>query len=203
MKNTAESYSICISCDAARLREHPFQEGLKMFRPPQRQHEALLRLLEEEKGLVSAAFAEGWTVAYAAFQLPDPFECWSKDPSGKIWELGAVEVSPQWRGRGLAVQLLKGSFETGFFEDKVVVAQLLSWHYDTKGTGLSPFAYRDMLIKLYGKFGFREWRTEEADIAGYVENALVARMGSRASEVTIECFHKLRRSGRAPWDFKF
>lgn len=201
MKN--EAVELCISCPAARLREHPFHPELNIFRPPQRQHEALVKLVEDGRGIVSAAFAGGQTVAYAAFQLPDPFECWSQDPSRKIWELGAVEVAPEWRGHGLARRLLEQTFATGFFDDKVVIAQLLSWHYDTERTGLSTFAYRELLIRLYQKVGFELWRTDDPDIAGHIENALMARIGPKASEDTVKCFHRLRRQGRAPWDIPF
>jgi len=198
-----DAVELCINCPAARLREHPFHSELNIFRPPERQHEALVGLVEDGQGMVSAAFAAGQTVAYAAFQLPDSFESWSQDPNQKIWELGAVEVAPEWRGQGLARRLLAETFATGFFEDKVVIAQLLSWHYDTERTGLSTFAYRELLIKLYRSLGFEIWRTSDPDIAGHIENALMARIGSRAAEETVKLFHRLRRQGHAPWDIAF
>ena len=200
---TATEPVLCTICPADKLAAHPFHPDLNIFRPPERQHEALVKLVKSERGLVSTAFTGGQTVAYAAFQLPDPFECWSKDPSGKIWELGAVEVVPAWRGHGLAGRLLQDTFASGFFDDKVVIAQLLSWHYDTRRTGLSTFAYRELLIKLYQKVGFQLWRTDDPDIAGHIENALMARIGPAASAETVRCFHRLRRQGRAPWDIPF
>ena len=199
---TAEP-ELCVICPADELAVHPFHVDLNIFRPPERQHEALLELVKSERGLVSAAFATEQTVAYVAFQLPDSFEYWSKDPSGKIWELGAVEVVPAWRGHGLAGRLLQDTFASGFFDDKVVIAQLLSWHYDTERTGLSAFAYRELLIKLYQKFGFQIWRTDDPDIAGHIENALMARIGPEAPAETVRRFHRLRHQGRAPWDISF
>jgi len=198
-----DDVELCIKCPVARLRKRPFHQELKIFRPPERQHEALVSLVDEGQGIVSAAFAKEQTVAYAAFQLPDPFESWSQDPNQKIWELGAVEVAPAWRGQGLARRLLAETFATGFFEDKVVVAQLLSWHYDTERTGLSTFAYRELLIKLYRSLGFEIWRTSDPDIAGHIENALMARIGTKAAEETVKTFHRLRRQGHAPWDIAF
>jgi len=194
---------LCICCDAERLERHPFDPDLDVFRPPQRQHEALVKLVRSGDGCVSAAFAEGRTVAYVALQKPDPFERWSDDPSGRIWELGAVEVAPAWRGRGLALRLLEQTFATGFFDDKVVIAQLLSWHYDTERSGVSPYTYREALIRLYRKVGFRVWRTDDPEIAGRIENALMARIGPVAPPETVERFHKLRLAGTAPWDFPF
>ena len=193
----------CICCDAQTLERHPFHVELDVFRPPGRQHEALVDLVRSGNGCVSAAFAGGRTVAYVALQKPDRFERWSQDPSGGIWELGAVEVAPAWRGRGLALTLLEKTFDTGFFDDKVVIAQLLSWHYDIERTGVSPFTYREALIRLYRKVGFRVWRTDDPEIAGRIENALMARIGPEAPPETVERFHKLRLAGSAPWDFPF
>ena len=198
-----EAVELCINCPAARLQERPFHPELNIFRPPERQREALINLIADGQGIVSAALAGEQTVAYVAFQLPDPFESWSQDPNQKIWELGAVEVAPEWRGQGLARRLLEQTFATGFFDDKVVVAQLLSWHYDTERTGLSAFAYRELLVKLYRSLGLEVWRTNDPDIAGHIENALMARIGPLAAEETVELFHRLRRQGRAPWDIAF
>ena len=194
---------LCVFCPAERLEAHPFHPELDVFRPPERQHAALVELVREGNGRVSAALAEGQTVAYVAFQRPDLFERWSDDPSGRIWELGAVEVAPPWRGRGLARRLLEASFATGFFDDKIVIAQLLSWHYDTGRTGVSAFAYREALVRLYQGVGFRVWRTDDPEIAGRIENALMARIGPRVPEEAVAHFHRLRLSGRAPWDFSF
>ncbi len=192
---------LCICCDAATLERRPFHPDLDVFRPPERQHEALVKLVAAGEGRVSAAFAGGSTVAYVALQRPDPFERWSEDPTGRIWELGAVEVAPAWRGRGLAQRLLERTFAAGFFDDKVVIAQLLSWHYDTERSGASPFAYREALIRLYRRVGFKVWRTDDPEIAGRIENALMARIGPEAPPETVERFHKLRLAGHAPWDF--
>lgn len=194
---------VCICCDPDTLERYPFHPELDVFRPPQRQQEALVDLVRSGEGCVSAAFAEGRTVAYVAMQKPDRFERWSQDPSGRIWELGAVEVAPSWRGRGLAQKLLQQTFKTGRFEDKIVIAQLLSWHYDTERTGLSPFAYRETLVRLYSKVGFRVLHTTDPEIAGHIENALMARIGPKTPPETVERFHKLRLAGGAPWDFSF
>ncbi len=198
-----QTAELCICCDAETLERHPFHPELDVFRPPERQHEALVGLVRSGEGCVSAAFAEGVTVGYVALQKPERFERWSCDPTCRIWELGAVEVAPGWRGRGLAQKLLERTFATGFFDDKVVIAQLLSWHYDTERTGVSPFTYREALIRLYRKVGFRVWRTDDPEIAGHIENALMARIGPGAPPETVEQFHRLRLKGTAPWDFPF
>jgi len=200
---TTDPVEICVCCDAERLERHPFHPDLNVFRPSQRQQEALVKLAASGEGCVSAAFAAGRTVAYVALQKPDRFERWSEDPTGRIWELGAVEVAPEWRGRGLARRLLKQTFAVGLFDDKIVIAQLLSWHYDTDRTGVSPFTYREALIRLYREVGFRVWRTNDPEIAGRIENALMARIGAKAPPEAVESFHKLRLAGSAPWDFPF
>ena len=90
---------------------------------------------------------------------------------------------------------------TDFFDDKVVIAQLLFWHYDTERTGANPFTYREALTRLYRKVGFRVWCTDDPE--GRIENALMARIGPQAPPETVERFHQLRLKGAAPWDSPF
>ncbi|AEB11232.1 GNAT family N-acetyltransferase [Marinithermus hydrothermalis] len=184
------------------LEAHP---GLRAFRPAARQKEALLEIAASPDGCVTTAEAAGQLVGYAAFHRPSAFERWGEDPTGGIYELGAVEVAPPWRGYGLARHLLEASFATGRFEDKVVVATLYYWHYDLEHTGLSAYQYRKRLEALYGSVGFVPFTTDDPEIRGYLENTLMARIGPRTPKHVIEAFHALRfRSPppeAAPWSF--
>ena len=181
----------------AALRMHP---ELHTFRPPKRQHQALFEIASSEDGCVTLATDGDTIVGYAAFHRPDPFERWSRDETGKLYELGAVEVAPEYRGQGLAKEILKATFKTGRFDDKIVLAALYYWHYDLEGTGLSAFAYRDLLTRLYKSVGFELFPTDDPDIFAHVENALLARIGPNAPEEAKESFEALRFTHEeGPW----
>lgn len=181
--------------ELARLGFHP---ELNIFRPPNRQHQALIEVARD--GCVTVATDGGRVVGYAAFHRPEPFERWGKDETGGIWELGAVEVAPDYRGQGLAQRLLKASLDTGRFDDKVVVATLYYWHYDLERTGLSAFAYRELLERLYGSVGFKPFATDDPDIFGHAENALLARVGEKAPPEVVKSFESLLfTADDGPW----
>ncbi len=181
----------------ARLKIHP---ELNVFRPPDRQHQALVGIAKDEDGCVTVAVDGDTLVGYAAFHRPDPFERWGKDETGGIYELGAVEVAPSYRGLGLAKKLLEASFATGRFDDKLVIATLYYWHYDLERTGLTPFKYRDLLVNLYGSVGFTPTTTNDPDIFAYPENALMVRVGPRTPEKVRQSFEKLRfLPDEGPW----
>lgn len=190
----------CAPVDA--LRERRLHPELNVFRPPERQLEALVKIAESPDGCVSIAVDGDVIVGYAAFHRPDAFERWADDDTGGIYELGAVEVAPSYRGQGLARRLLAETFATGRFEDKVVLATLYYWHYDLERTGLSPFAYRELLEKLYRSVGFENFATDDPDIFAHAENALMARIGEKAPEAVVKRFHDLRFArDEGPWCF--
>jgi len=181
----------------AGLKMHP---ELNIFRPPERQKQALVGIAASPDGCVTLATDGDQIVGYAAFHRPDPFERWGRDQTGGIYELGAVEVAPAYRGQGLARRMLEATFQTGRFDDKVVVAALYYWHYDLERTGLSAFAYRDLLERLYKSVGFSVYPTDDPDIYAHVENALMARIGPRAPEEVKESFEALRFTHEeGPW----
>jgi len=190
----------CASPEAIEARRmHP---ELNVFRPPERQKEALAEIAKSPDGCVTLGVKDDLIVGYAAFHRPDAFERWAADETGGLYELGAVEVAPDCRGQGLARRLLAETFATGRFEDKVVLATLYYWHYDLKRTGLSPFAYRELLEKLYRSVGFETYATDDPDIFAHAENALMARIGKKAPEAVIKRFHELRFAhDEGPWCF--
>jgi len=173
---------------------HP---ALKNFRPAKRQHQALIELAGDPDGCVTIATDGERILAYAAFQRPEAFERWGKDETGGVYELGAIEVAPECRKRGLAKRLLEETFKTGRFDDKVVVAALYYWHYDLGSSGLSAYAYKEMLERLYKSVGFVPFTTDDPDIFPYVENALLARIGERAPKEVVESFRFAEDQG--PW----
>jgi acetoin utilization protein AcuA len=166
-------------------------ETLDMFRKPEAQKQALQGIIRDG-GCVTVAISDHKLVGYAAFHHPSEVESWGEDTTGKLIELGAVEVSTQYRGQKLAERLLIETFNTGMFDDTVVFATMYFWHYDLKRTGLTDFAYKRLLDKLYRKAGMVPFATTDPEIKSSAANQLVARVGPNTSAEVKAEFDRLR-----------
>lgn len=145
-----------------------------------------------EDGNVILALADGnRVVGYACCYYPDEGERWAR--LGRLmYEMGAIEVSRNWRGLGIASRLVQLAMDRGdFYEDKIAYMNGFSWHWDLEGKGLTLAQYRQMMISLMKPYGFREYPTNELNIAIRQENVFLARIGSRVQPKDIRRFHRL------------
>jgi acetoin utilization protein AcuA len=151
-----------------------------------------LQEIAKDGGCITIAVAEETVVGYAAFHPPSEVESWGEDNTGKLIELGAIEVSQHYREQKLAERLLQGTFATGIFDSTIVFATMYFWHYDLKRTGLTDFAYKRLLEKLYRKAGIVPFATSDPEIKSSAANGLMARVGPNTpAEVKVE-FDRLR-----------
>lgn len=184
--------------DGERLAALSADEELDRFRPPEQQRRALIAIAKDPRSCVSIAWSSERLVGYVAFHPPSDIESWGEDRTGKIIELGAIEVAPSARGQGLAERLLRVSFADGRFDGTVVLATLYAWHYDMRRNELEDFAYKRMLEKLYGRVGFRTFPTADLEIRSNAANALMARLPDAAAQDVVAEFHRLRTQPRFP-----
>lgn len=184
---------------AARLNALEPSPALTMFRPPAQQHRALALMAEEPGCCVSFAARGEVLVGYAAFHPPGALESWGEDRTGKLIELGAVEVDPALRGHRLASRLLEASFAGGRFDETVVFATMYAWHYDLARSGMSDFAYKRMLERLYRSVGMESVKTSDPEVRAGAANGLMVRVGPRASEAVRAEFERLRLRPVSLW----
>jgi hypothetical protein len=64
-------------------------------------------------------------------------------------------------------------------EEMILVAVGLSWHWDLKGSGLSPFRYRSLLAHILEPYHFFECLTDEPNVGLDPANILLVRIGKR------------------------
>jgi acetoin utilization protein AcuA len=179
----------CVSL--ARLESLTIDSTLDMFRKSEAQKKALLEITQDG-GCVTLAAHDKTIVGYAAFHPPSEVESWGEDRTGKLIELGAVEVSEHYRGQRLAEQLLLTTFATGIFDNTIVFATMYFWHYDLKRTGLTDFAYKRLLDKLYRKAGMVPFATSDPEIKSSAANQLMARVGPNTPPEVKAEFDRLR-----------
>jgi acetoin utilization protein AcuA len=130
-------------------------------------------------------------IGYVECSYPDAIEGWRENADGLCYELGAIEVSRNWRHVGIGRAMVATLLNDPFVETKIFFLTGYCWHWDTDQTGLSAYAYRNMLVRLFRPFGFRVYLTNNPEIRMASANVLMARIGSKVSQQQIERFHQM------------
>ncbi|MFH1115938.1 MAG: N-acetyltransferase [Pseudomonadota bacterium] len=154
--------------------------------------EVFEKISSGEGGRVVLGVVEPRTVvAYTTCWYPEKSERWSK-LGNLMYELGAIEVSRNFRHMGIAGNIVDLIMQEDFFEDKIAYINGFSWHWDLDGSGLTIVQYRNMMMQLLKKHGFKEYYTNEPNIALREENLFMARVGGRVSPEDQKLFRDLR-----------
>lgn len=178
------------------LATYTFHEGLVAFRLPKQQHEAIIGIAKLEEGRIIIMRNKDIIVGYVTYLYPDPQERWAEDRIPNMIELGAIEVIKEYRGTGAGKALLEVSFMGDEMEDYLVMTTEYYWHWDLKGTGLNVWDYRKMMERMMSTQGFEYYATDDPEITSHPANCLMARVGKRVEQDTLERFDKLRFASR-------
>ena len=156
-----------------------------------RQLAALPRVAGLPYGRVLVAHVGCRLVAFLTFHPPEAESRWAALPTGQIFELGGIEVARGMRGRGLARRLMDLAFSSAEFDAAIVYAQALTWCWDLEGSGLGREAYREMMLRLFGAYGFASYATDEPNIGYDRASILLARIGPRAPMALLQQFQAM------------
>jgi acetoin utilization deacetylase AcuC-like enzyme/GNAT superfamily N-acetyltransferase len=160
-------------------------QGLCSFaRLPEREHRLLLEIARRPDSALALAHTPSGEIVGEVTLAPG--DAWWEGLEN-VYEV-AIEISKDWRQLGIARNLLAFALDLEAREDLIFFAVGLSWHWDTEGTGLSSYRYREMLIKLFGSQGFKEYPTNEPNIAMDPANVFLVRIGSKVDERLIRQF---------------
>ncbi len=172
-------------CSPAFVADLKPDEGLRAFaRLPEREHQLLLSLAQKPENRLTLAYTATGTIVGQVTLAPLDHG-WHDIENG--YEI-AVEVSAGWRRMGIAQQLLSFALAFESVEESLIIAFGLSWHWDFVGLGISRFHYRELIARLLAAHGFSEYLTSEQNIRMDPANILLARLGSRFSEESINRF---------------
>ncbi len=173
--------TIISTCAVSVLETLGIDDGLGFFwhNRSDLQRAALLKIAAQPQSRVTVAHnADCAIVGYVTITTPDEDTRWGRDHIDGLLELGGIEVSRAWRGLGLSDALMKATFANGAFDKMIVIATGYRWCWDVEPTGLTVREYREMLLRVFQRYGFEFFETDEPNIAWYPDNALVARIGS-------------------------
>jgi acetoin utilization protein AcuA len=164
-------------------------EGLNNFRPATRQQEALASIPELPNGKVFIARHEQEIIGYVTFHHPDEYSRWHKHPW--VLELGAIEVTTNWRKYKVAQHLLQEAFSNDFVDDFIVITIEYCWHWDLRSSGLTMWDYQRMLTKLFSSVGLKKRATDDPDILEHPANVLMVRPGKNVPKEALQRFEEL------------
>ena len=156
-----------------------------------RQLAALPRVASLPYGRVLVAHVGSHLMGFLTFHPPEAESRWAALPAGQIFELGGIEVARGMRGRGLARRLMDLAFSSADFDAAIVYAQSLTWCWDLEGSGLGREAYREMMLRLFGAYGFASYATDEPNIGYDRASILLARIGPRAPMTLLQQFQAM------------
>lgn len=185
---TIENY-----CSAEKLEKLKIDDGICMFsrHKPERQKASLVAVSRIAGGNVISCTTEDLLVAYIGIHHPSKRERWGKPEYSWLYELGAIEVSRNYRKLGLAENMLDVAFDDPFYDDKIVLTTGFTWHWDLEGTGMNKMEYRNLGINLFGRYGFMEMATDEPNVAMDSANLFLVRLGKDASFTRYQKFATL------------
>jgi acetoin utilization protein AcuA len=181
---------------AKALSGYEFHEDLVAFRPPRQQHQALIEIAALPEGRIIIARDLHTIVGYVTYLYPDPLERWSEGKMEDLIELGAIEVIPKYRGCSVGKNLLIVSMMDDAMEDFITITTEYYWHWDLKGTGLNVWEYRKVMEKMMNAGGLVYYATDDPEISSHPANCLMAKIGKRVPNESIEKFDRLRFMNR-------
>lgn len=181
-ETTAGPLTLQSFCSPALVASLKAERGLHAFAHfPEREHQLLQGIAERPDCALTLAYTPGGEIVGQVTIAPAD-EWWQGVTN--TYEI-AIEVSPHWRRLGIARQLLSLALEFDAVEEMILVALGLSWHWDFKEAGLSPFGYRSLLRRIFEPFGFFECMMDEPNIRMDPANILLMRLGKRVEAEAI------------------
>jgi acetoin utilization protein AcuA len=175
-----------------KLASYEFHKDLVSFRTPEQQKKALIEIAKLPEGRIIVARDHNLIVGYVTFLYPDPLERWSDGKMENLIELGAIEVIPKYRGKGVGKSLLQVPMMDDAMEDYIIITTEYYWHWDLKGTGLNVWEYRKVMEKMMNAGGLIWFATDDPEISSHPANCLMVRIGKRVSSDSIQQFDRLR-----------
>lgn len=166
-------------CPPSLIERLKADSGLSAFaRLPEREHQLLLDIARSPDCALTVAHTDTGDIVGQVTIAPAD-EWW--EGIDNLYEV-AIEVSSNWRGLGIAREVLAFALELDAKEDMIFFAIGLSWHWDAEGLGISMFRYRELIKHVFGTQGFVEYSTTEPNVSMEPANVLVARIGSRVDK---------------------
>lgn len=135
---------------------------------------------------------EGEIVGLGILEYPAPDDRWIRVGDPMMMEVSIIEVRRPWRKYGLARNILHLTLDHPTIESRICYMVGYSWTWDLDAHGGTAMNYRDTLIHLFSREGFKIFQTNESNVMLRPENLFMARVGNSVSRETVERFKRAR-----------
>lgn len=198
LETNVGSYTLIIEgpLSAKEIASYKFHEGLKAFRPAEKQQKALLGIADLPEGRIIVARDGDIIIGYVTYVYPDELERWSEADMDNLIELGAIEVAAPYRGCKVGKNMIRVSMMDDAMEDYITITTEYYWHWDLKGTGLSIWDYRKVMEKMMSAGDLVWFATDDPEICSHPANCLMVRIGKRVDQDSILKFDRVRFQNR-------
>lgn len=178
--------TICSFCDEKQIGALSLTQTFKeypRYHPIVSKIESLVKASRKPDANVTLAYnADNAIIGFGILKYPGPKERWVRVGDKVMMEVSVIEVGRQWRSMGISSRILAKIMDHPLKEDKIFFMVGYSWTWDVEGAKLSVMTYREMMIKLFSKFGFSTYQTNEPNIMLRPENLFMARIGDNISK---------------------
>jgi acetoin utilization protein AcuA len=192
-------------CNPQEIKEYTFNSDFGIsddYKSLFTRRESLAKRAAREGVNVVLALAKSKDIiGYGLLAYPDAGERWAELGAEIMMEIKAIEVCRPWRSAGIAPEIVKMMLAYPHIEEKIIYLVGYSWTWDLKGKKLTGREYRQMLIKLFEPFGFKEYETNEPNVCLRPENILMCRVGQNVTQKIKDRF-KWLRFGLSPWTWE-
>ncbi|REH81398.1 GNAT family N-acetyltransferase [Staphylococcus felis] len=179
-----------------RLKQMTYDQGLNAFRNPDEQFEALQEISMLDEGRIYVIHVTNHIIGYVTYLYPDPLERWSTGQLPYLLELGAIEITLNYRGLGLGNELLKVSTRSPELEDYIIITTEYYWHWDLTNSGLDVFEYKKLMNRMMSSGGLEVFATDDPEITSHPANCLMARIGKNIDVEQMRAFDDIRFMNR-------
>ena len=195
--------SIRSNCTPESIRELDFDTYFGVNARPQSiltSRKALeARAAEADTNVVLAVTEKDQIAGFGFVAPPDAGDHWAQMTPGVVTEIAVVEVHHNFRACRIAGDMIRQMLAHPHIEKMIAFMVGYSWTWDLAGTGLDGEAYRELLIRLFSRYGFSQYMTNEPNICLKPENLFMARIGSGVSDELCEEFMYLRYGVPTVW----
>ena len=143
-----------------------------------------------QSNLCLSLFEQRRIVGYCVLRPPQEGERWEQLKPPVLFEIFG-ETARGWRDHKLMAPMLQLLVSHPENAHRILYIVGYSWTWDLDYTKKSLQEYRDTLIHLLGRLGFKQYPTNEPNIGLRAENLFMARVGEEVPKTTVKAFHNL------------
>ena len=146
--------------------------------------------LNPKNNVTLCLYNQDQVVGYCVRRQPPDDDRWARMKPPILHEVFG-ETARGWRDQKLMKPMLEEVCLEPANDDLILFIVGYSWTWDLDGTKKTLTEYRDTIIHLLGRLGFKQFPTNEPNVSLRAENLFMARIGENIDKPTRRRFNNL------------